>query len=208
MIVTCKACSTKYQLAQKDLASKTLRCGQCGYSWLSKAKSMHQRVRHEILYLKASKQRQPAKNSHWIKSATSVLFFAALLLGLLLFQNFWIKNIPITAEMYNFIGLPSTQGCVVRNVYVLKTGGQIELNGIIKNNATTSRQVPALKISIFYQDTKVPETFLISAPARHVSPHEQYFFHQKIPETDRRLKSVVVEIVSRSEDLLRSLIAH
>lgn len=222
MILTCPACSTRYTVADTSLgdAGRTVRCASCGHSWFQarpeavEAEAMVSRVAKAAPKVFAAKPPPPQphaqarakshariKAKHFAYAASPWAIAILIMLGLtgaaLVNRVAVVKLWPKSASAFAAIGLPANPfGLVIENQTVRNgadaRGARMLVAGILRNETTTVRDVPYLRVTLIDDHGKDVANWLVDAGKPKLAPGEKHPFVTDYPKPPPTARKVVI----------------
>ena len=219
MIITCNQCSTQFYLMRKELypSGRKLKCSNCKTVWFQKyiapPKVKFEKLDVQAIDLKNKKVFLPAviknRNPVWGWMSVTILFFIALGLGFMFFQDTVSEKHSGLSILYDKAGIPSINNVEVLSIEVShKTNNQIELNGTIKNNSESYRRVPPFIIFLFDDKNNLLKSIFVPAAPKYFEKGGKHSFYKKIVGGFKtKPKKTVVTLASGVEVFLYKISA-
>ncbi len=180
MILTCPECETQYFAEDSTIgdSGRTVKCASCGHSWfvgpeggksaLGGAAGAHEAYRLKVRERRRRKSRAAALTA-W---TTTVVAFAVILSGLLLFRTEVVKRWPESATTYAAIGMPVNRF----GLEFLETEAErffdgtvpiLEIRGAVENVSSGTVEAPQVRVILLDdQGNRIAEAYAPVTPSR------------------------------------------
>jgi predicted Zn finger-like uncharacterized protein len=207
VIIICEHCESKYNVPADaiGLRGRSVKCIKCTKTWFAKASPTD--VEPANIETKIYKKEnlpvvQNNKFPRVLSVMISVLFLLNITASMFFFNDFWIKNVPISKRIYSYFGFYETSGLMFRNVAIrnIPTGNSKNLliRGEIYNDSKQSLYVPDLKVvilsnnkkDVIYQDIiKLSED-----KTTQIAPKDTYIINRSLGNIDHEASFIKLDI--------------
>jgi len=213
MILACPACRTRYQVDARALArpaGRTVRCAECGHSWLYRRPAPVPPEPREVpgtvdapplaVSPRAAITAPPPPRPHQGGAAGGIALILVLLLaalaGLMYFGRERVVALwPPAARLYAVVGLPGDAlggGLDIVNVTSTRNPDGIIVEGDVTNRLDLPRPIPELRVALRDAAQKEVAVKVVDPPKPRLLPGETaHFVAAFMPVSDAAVGVVV-----------------
>jgi len=212
MILVCSACHTRYQIDDRALtrpAGRTVRCANCGHSWLHlpppPAPPLIRTIEPVSEPAIAAMPRPaitapspPRRRRSGLGWFVLLLLVAGAVAGAVVERDLVVALWPPAAQFYELVHLkiePLGAGLDIANVGSTRNADGLIVEGDITNRMTVSRSVPHLRVALRDGSQKELTFKVIPSPRERLLPGETaHFVAAFLPASDAAVGVVVTFI--------------
>lgn len=227
MILECPACHNRYLVDKRAIGAggREVRCAKCKHQWRAMPLALEAASQPEIPLEPADPEIRPipegssvpvipakAKRKGWkLAMATATSFLVFLAIAALYFRPLIVHMLPVSAKVYDMLGIYDTTGIVMAEIAYHKDAYEKEdprlkdlhrISGYFVNTGSEPRHLPMLSISLIGKEGTLLRNRRLSEPYM-LAPGESKQFTQVIESSPDSVQKIVVELGNKLDLLLR-----
>ncbi len=208
MIISCKKCSTKYQMSIASVTStgRKVRCTKCFHIW-TQYPSKDKQKKKEATVKKVSLSRSlPVVIEYvvpgWLKLLPAIFAVLILVTSVFFFHEDIENKYQPLRSVYTKVGILNSGNIEIQKTELLrKDNNSIDINGFVVNNSEERRRVPNIVVRVVDQTNKKILSFVIKAPKSDLSNGGKYAFFKNIKNIPSSAKLITLEIEDKMDKL-------